>query len=262
VTLRAVFFDVGDTLVDHWASADEQNALALAALREEFGERDWHDAWVAAKIDPVRTAEGDLAAIASGDESVFRQETMAWYRAWFTASNVSLDGLDLERLRVRMCAPLELVSQPVPGAFDALRWCKSHGLAVVLVTNTLSRGDAEAFEDWRRFGLADAIDGVVSSHSVGWQKPHRRIFERALEIAGTTADGAVMVGDRMLADIWGAKRLGMRAVLRRTPHEQARIEVAPDATIDDLTELPGLLATWLDVPTAHESFRRERGKRR
>lgn len=262
MTLRAVFFDIGDTLVDHWMPADQQNELALAALREEFGERDWHGAWVEAKIDPVRTAEGDLAAIASGDETIFKQETMAWYEAWFTASSISLDGIDLERLRLRMCAPLDLVSQPVAGAFEALRWCKSQGLAVVLVTNTLSRGDAEALEDWRRFGLADAIDGVVSSHSIGWQKPHRAIFERALQIAGTTADRAVMVGDRMLADIWGAKRLGMRAVLRRTPQEQAPIEVTPDAVVDDLTELPGILAAWLDVPTAHESPRRPSGERR
>jgi FMN phosphatase YigB (HAD superfamily) len=258
-----VLFDIGDTLVDHWTSVEEQNALALAALREEFGERDWHAAWVSAKIEPVRSADGDLAAIASGDESVFKQETLAWYEAWFTASSVSLEGIDLERLRARMCVPLDLVCQPVAGAFDALRWCKAHGLAVVLVTNTLSRGDAEALEDWRRFGLADVIDGVVSSHSIGWQKPHRRIFERALEIAGTTADRAVMVGDRMLADIWGAKRLGMRAVLRRTPHEQAPMDVTPDAIIDDLTELPGLLATWLDdVPNAHEPSASQRGERR
>lgn len=262
MTIRAVLFDIGDTLVDHWMPAEQQDQLALDALRAEFGEREWHGAWVAAKIDPIRTADGDLAAIASGDESIFKQETMAWYQAWFTASSISLDGIDLERLRVRMCAPLDLVSQPVPGAFDALRWCRSHGLAVVLVTNTLSRGDAEALEDWRRFGLADAIDGVVSSHSVGWQKPHRKIFERALEIAATTADRAVMVGDRMLADVWGAKRLGMRAVLRRTPHEQAPVEVTPDAIIDDLTELPNILAAWLEVPTAHESPRRTSGERR
>ena len=261
MTIRAVFFDVGDTLVDHWASAEQQNELARAALREEFGERDWHEAWIAAKIDPIRTAEGDLAAIASGDETLFKQETFAWYEAWFSASSIPLAGIDLERLRLRMCAPLDLVSQPVAGAFDALRWCKAQGLAVVLVTNTLSRGDDEAMQDWRRFGLADAIDGVVSSHSIGWQKPHRAIFERALEIAGTTADKAVMVGDRMLADIWGAKRLGMRAVLRRTPHEQAPIDVTPDAVIDDLTELPAVLSAWLDVPNAHAPLRRERADR-
>ena len=37
--LRAVFFDVGDTLVQHWKQ-EENRVLMLEALRREFGERD------------------------------------------------------------------------------------------------------------------------------------------------------------------------------------------------------------------------------
>ncbi len=232
MALRAVFFDVGDTLVDHWIGPERTNELVREALRREFGERDWYERWVTGRIEPPRSGAEDLAAIAAGNEDVFRQET---------------DDIDAERLRATMCVPLDLVSTPVPGAFAAVRWCKSRGLAVVLVTNTLSRGDDEVWEDWRRFELADAIDAVVSSHSLGWQKPHRRIFERALELATVRAEEAVMVGDRLLADIWGAKRLGMRAVLRRTAAgDQAEVAVTPDAVIDDLTGLPGVLSRWLD----------------
>jgi len=252
MALRAVFFDVGDTLVDHWIGPARTNKLLREALRREFGERDWYERWVTARIEPPRSGPGDLAAIAAGTEDLFRQETMRWYADWFRNASIRIDDVDADRLRVTMCVPLDLVSTPVPGAFASVRWCKSRGLAVVLVTNTLSRGDDEVWEDWRRFGLADAIDGVVSSHSLGWQKPHRRIFERALELASVRPEEAVMVGDRLLADIWGAKRMGMRAVLRRTSaDDQAQVEVLPDAAIDDLTELPGVLSAWLAVPTAH-----------
>jgi putative hydrolase of the HAD superfamily len=155
-----------------------------------------------------------------------------------------------------MCVSLDLVSTPVPGAFDAVRWCKTNGLKTVLVSNTLSRGDDEMWNDVRRLRLDDAVDGLVTSHTMGWQKPHRRIFTRALELAGARADETVMVGDRLLADIWGAKRMGMRAVLRRTAaDDQARVDVAPDAVIDDLTELPAVLGAWLGVPTAHQTSR-------
>jgi len=129
---------------------------------------------------------------------------------------------------------------------------------VVLVTNTLSRGDDEVWEDWRRFELADAIDGVVSSHSVGWQKPHRAIYDRALAIAGARAEEAFMVGDRLDADILGAKLLGMRAVWRRTEHDQPKVDIEPDAIVDDLTELPAVVASWLDVRSA-QSFLSDRG---
>ena len=81
-----------------------------------------------------------------------------------------------------------------------------------------SRGDREVWEDWRRFGLADAIDAVASSHSVGWRKPHPAIFQRALDLTGARAEETVMVGDRLDADVAGAQALGMRAVLRRTAY--------------------------------------------
>jgi FMN phosphatase YigB (HAD superfamily) len=187
-------------------------------------------------------------------ENALRQETLRWYEEWFRNSALGMDDIDLERLRVAMTVPLDLVSTPVPGAFTAVRWCKAQGLRVVLVTNTLSRGDDEVWEDWRRFGLADAIHGVVSSHSAGWQKPHRAIYERALAIAGARAEEAFMVGDRLDADILGAKSIGMRAIWRRTEHEQPEVDVEPDAIVADLTELPAVVAPWLDVRSAQSSF--------
>jgi FMN phosphatase YigB (HAD superfamily) len=56
-----------------------------------------------------------------------------------------------------------------------------------------------------------------------------------------------MVGDRMFQDVWGAKRLGMRAIWRRpvggAPQDQ--VDVEPDASIDDLTELGPVLERWM-----------------
>ena len=256
--LRAALFDVGDTLVEHWAPTEKLSELLREALRREFGERRWYDHWIAADIRPPGKGRGGLtSSVAVTEDAALRQETLRWYEDWFRNAALGIDDVHMDRLRSVMSLPLDLVSTPVPGAFTAVRWCKAKGLAVVLVSNTLSRGDAEAREDWRRFGLSDAIDAIVTSHSIGWQKPHRRIFERALELAGVPADDAVMVGDRLDADIWGAKRMGMRAVLRRTPHPQAKVEVSPDATIDDLTELPAVLGAWLGVPTAHDTTQKE-----
>ncbi|HKW77996.1 MAG TPA: HAD family hydrolase [Candidatus Limnocylindria bacterium] len=246
--VRAVFFDVGDTLVEHWAPTERLHELLREALRREFGDRGWYERWIAGEIRPDGVGRGGQSIEPIVDEQALRQETLRWYEEWFRNAQIGLDDIATDRLRSVMSVPLDLVSTPVAGAFDAVRWCKAKGLAVVLVSNTLSRGDDEMRADWRRYGLADAIDGYVSSHSVGWQKPHREIYERALQVARVAPDEAVMVGDRLDADIWGAKRLGIRAVLRRTPHEQAEVDATPDAVIDDLTALPGVLASWLGVP--------------
>jgi FMN phosphatase YigB (HAD superfamily) len=260
VILKAAFFDVGDTLVEHWAPKEKLHELAREALRREFGERHWHEGFIGATIAPGAPTDWRMvpAGVADGEqdprEDALRQETLRWYEQWFRNAQVGIDDIDLERLRLAMTVPLDLVSTPVPGAFSAVRWCKQQGLRVILVTNTLSRGDDEVWEDWRRYGLADAIDGVTSSHTVGWQKPHRAIYDRALELAGARAEEAVMVGDRLDADVFGAKRLGMRAVWRRTEQEQAQVDTRPDAIVADLTELPEVLTPWLGVRSAHTSL--------
>ena len=259
MVLKAALFDVGDTLVEHWAPREKLNELYREALRRAFGEHAWHADFIGATIGPGASTASQPGPAAHPDiddrhEDALRQETLRWYADWFRNAKIGIDDVDLERLRVAMTVPLDLVSTPVPGAFSALRWCKAKGLRVVLVTNTLSRGDEEVREDWRRFGLADAIDGVASSHSVGWQKPHRAIYERALTLAAARPDEAFMVGDRLDADILGARRIGMRAIWRRTEHDQPKVDVQPDATVDDLTQLPAVVAPWLGVRVAQPSL--------
>lgn len=265
MALRAVFFDVGDTLVEGWAPVERINEIAHEVMRREFGERPWYRDFLEAKFGPSAHTLAQHGSAAESDE-LLRQQTLEWYASWFANSKIGMDDIDLDRLRTSVTVPLELVSTLVPGAREALAWCKDRGLRVGLVTNTLSRGDDEVWDDWRRFGLAQHIDAVVSSHSSGWQKPHRAIFERALSLVGARADEAVMIGDNAVADVVGAKRLGMRAVLRRTagtafagrgavadPATGAPA-VEPDAIIDDLTELPAILERWLAVPSAQRGL--------
>ena len=115
----------------------------------------------------------------------------------------------------------------------------------MLVTNVLSRGDAEVLRDWRRMGLGDAIDEVVRSHDVGWRKPHRAMFDRALKLADVDPARAFMVGDDPELDIRGARALGIRAVWRRVGDAELPPGVVPDATIATLLELPDAVTPWL-----------------
>ena len=56
-----------------------------------------------------------------------------------------------------------------------------------------------------------------------------------------------MVGDRMRADVWGARQVGIRGVLRRTTGLKAQtpVDVVPDAVVDSLNELPAIAGPWL-----------------
>ena len=113
------------------------------------------------------------------------------------------------------------------------------------MTNTLARGEAEVLRDWERAGLADAIHGIATSHDVGWRKPHRAMFDRALELAAVRPHEAFMLGDNPIADVRGAQAAGLRAILRRTDALPLPADVHPDAVIDRLSELPAVVTPWL-----------------
>jgi len=75
-------------------------------------------------------------------------------------------------------------------------------------------------------------------------KPSATMFRAALSDMGIDAGRAMMIGDDIHADIGGAQRAGIRAVLVRTgKHREAlvaRSGVTPDAVIDSIADISRL----------------------
>ena len=65
-------------------------------------------------------------------------------------------------------------------------------------------------------GLAAHFDAIVSSGVVGYEKPHRRLFEAALQHV-RPGEEVWMIGDNVDADCHPVCALGMNAVLVRHP---------------------------------------------
>jgi FMN phosphatase YigB (HAD superfamily) len=229
-----VLFDMGGTLVATRGDVgDPWREPVLQAIKREFGERGWAETLYSANIRPPHA------------EDPHRQETNRWLAEWLRQRGEVLTDKQIERLRVAFARPLPAVFSLAPGATDALEWCKARKLAVVVVTNTVSRGDEEARSDFKRLGVSELIDHVVSSYSTGWEKPHHAIFDRALGYADASAAEACNVGDRLDLDIAGPKAIGMRAVWVSTDTVPADSATSPDATISSLEQLPGVLGRWL-----------------
>jgi putative hydrolase of the HAD superfamily len=64
-------------------------------------------------------------------------------------------------------------------------------------------------------GLGSLVDDVLTSASIGYEKPHPEIFQHALRQSGHPTN-AWMVGDSVTADIGGAELAGIPALLVRT----------------------------------------------
>ena len=98
----------------------------------------------------------------------------------------------------------------------------------------------------RKIGLRDVFEVVVVSGDLGYVKPHTKPFETVLNHLELQPEECVFVGDNWLADIQGAKRMGMSAVLisQYTPNDEFEPsdgDHQPDATIHHLSELDVLL---------------------
>lgn len=84
----------------------------------------------------------------------------------------------------------------------------------------------------------------VYSCDVGYMKPHRRIFEIALDRIGSAAANTVYVGDKPKLDVKGAGRLGMLTVLKSPRGEPVDGRWLPDHVVRRLAELPGILESY------------------
>jgi HAD superfamily hydrolase (TIGR01549 family) len=96
------------------------------------------------------------------------------------------DGWQEEFARLRDEIPA------LPGAADLARALHERGVTVVLATSG-KPDDVEALR--KTLGADRWVDGVVNSSEVESSKPAPDIFARALEVAGSRAGDAIVVGD-------------------------------------------------------------------
>jgi putative hydrolase of the HAD superfamily len=107
--------------------------------------------------------------------------------------------------------------------------------------------DGDPIKQWEkilRLELDPHFEEVFISDYLGVKKPHPKIFRKALKKMGVEPGEAMMVGDRLYSDIYGAKNVGMKTVWfkygKYANRELDYLEYA-DFTIRSLEELPGIL---------------------
>lgn len=83
---------------------------------------------------------------------------------------------------------------------------KGYKLGIIANQNP---GLEKRLENW---GLRQYFEVIAASAEIGYAKPDREIFARALKLAGCTARQSIMVGDRLDNDIIPAKAVGMKTV--------------------------------------------------
>ncbi len=209
--IRAVVFDVGETLVDetrHWGEWADWLGVTRFSMFAAMGaviERRWHHRRVFEIVAPGV----DIAA-----ESDKRRE--AGWRYRFEPGDF------------------------YPDALPCLAALKAAGYRIGLAGNQPEEAEPALVE------AKVPADFIASSARWGVEKPSQVFFNRVVEAAGVPADEIAYVGDRLDNDVLPAADAGMTAVfIRRGPWGfiHAMWPEAPRAThrIDSLSELLGRL---------------------
>src|SRR5262249_8358220 len=100
-----------------------------------------------------------------------------------------------------------------------------------------------------RHGLLDKVDATVFCMDVGWRKPHRAPFDRALSLLEVAPADALFVGGDHRWDIVGAQNAGLRPVLLESDVPKRR---RGPLTITNLAGIIALLTT-LPAPASWNS---------
>jgi HAD superfamily hydrolase (TIGR01549 family) len=235
IRIKAVLFDYGNTIIPFGRPQMDacDNALR-AALEKHYGPVDRD------RLQEIRDADR-LAPFKNGYRENDLTETISrLVRRLFDREPSPVALADL--LRARFEAVVAAIEAPAYAA-DVLAAIGSR-YRLALVSNY---PDGKAIRtSLQRTALAPYFESVVISGDVGFVKPHARPFEVCLDQLGLKAADAVYVGDNWLADVQGAKRVGLRVVWTRQWEAVDNFAAQagdhqPDAEIRHLTELPSVL---------------------
>jgi len=230
VRLRAVFFDVGETLVHVDPSFAE---LFVKVLDDEGQPR---------TLDEVRDASAHVYARfseAARDRSLWTtspERSRAFWTSVYERMLAELGLPDHDGLATSLHREFTRMEHYV--LFEDVR-----PTLVTLAAAGLQLGIVSNFEAWLEewFGVHDLLETFpvrVISGIEGIEKPDPRIFEIAMERAGVDPDRSVYVGDNPEFDVEPALAVGMFPVLI---DRRGRFPDAPGARITSMTELPGVL---------------------
>lgn len=97
-----------------------------------------------------------------------------------------------------------------PECFSILLYLKSKDYKVGLITNGK---ELKQWEKLVRLGLYPFFDDVVTSESVGIEKPNPEIYEIAMNRLDVTAGTSLMIGNSFETDIMGAYNAGIPSMI-------------------------------------------------
>jgi HAD superfamily hydrolase (TIGR01549 family) len=229
--VRAVIFDLDDTITDFASAADAAFISAFSAIAEEHG----------VDVDDLHARYMELF------EEFYTlhlegQITLEEFRVYRFSRAFELVGLPVDDhfldLTVDFLHYYDHELETFPGACEVLK-----ELDTVYPLGLITNGPTDP--QWRKinkFDLPSIFEVILVSGQLGIAKPDPRIFDVALEGLRVAPENAVMVGNSLQHDHQGAMNAGIRFVwANHTGKVLPDGWPVPDFEISSFSELRNLL---------------------
>jgi putative hydrolase of the HAD superfamily len=207
VAVRAVLFDLGNTLVSYYPSS-EFPVVLRRCLQECTATLGW--AADASHLDELFESARPL----NREQSDYAVRPLEARLEELLGTSQGFDGTSVTALAAAFMRPIFAMAKVDPEAVVVMERLRNIGIKTAIVSNTPWGSSASVWRDeLTRHGLLDKVDAAVFCMDVGWRKPHRAPFERALSLLGVGPSEALFVGDDHRWDVVGARNAGLRPVL-------------------------------------------------
>ena len=198
--IRAVLFDLDDTLVDH----QHASRAAISGVRERFTALHSRD------VDELlrenqRILDSMHHDVAIGKRDVADARIERYRRLFAYVGHGPERASAAAELHRRI---YQSSRKCVEGALELVTHLHTRLRVGVVTNNTV----AEQREKLATFGFAPHVDVLVTSEEIGVAKPDPQIFRLALSQLGCEPYEAVMIGDAWVQDVLGATGAGIRAL--------------------------------------------------
>ncbi|GGQ49594.1 HAD family hydrolase [Couchioplanes azureus] len=216
--MRAVLFDLDDTLIDQQTAARE----AVVAWAAELGvtDPDVPRRW-------AHLSERHLARY-QRRELTFDEQRRERVRDFLPGP---LTDREADALFAGYLTRYEAGWTAFEDAVPTLRRARAAGLPVAILTNGDETQQRRKLE---RLSLSAEIDLLVASSMVAAGKPDPRAFQHAVALLGLRGADVLMVGDSLEKDVLAARAAGLEAVL------VDRADAHPDAGVPRVRSLHDL----------------------
>ncbi len=245
MSIKAVTFDLWDTIVDDDSDEPKRAAHGLLSKKEERRRLMLEALQSVAHIDKDQV---DLAydVADAGFNVVWRENHINWtveqrLRVVLNGLGRTLPGEIMAQL-IEDTGRMEVDIPPnaIDGIGDALEEL-SRRYKLCIVSDAIVTPGTGLREILNTYDLGRYFQGFAFSDEVGHSKPHRSMFDSAARQLDVDVSEIVHIGDRDHNDIKGPHALGAKAILFTAARADDKGSTTADAICERAADLPALI---------------------